>query len=192
MRRIVAVAVVAIVVVVVVGALSASRSDTSQANTVPDTTCPSSTVNQLVAQSVPTASLVPCVAAFGTRWSIDGEDYTSHGTSLSMTGRDAEEVTWKVEVRESCDTTGLEPTGDDAQGAEVWRSDEQTSSTFTRDEVLTFEGGCVASDVSFPVRFDRALVLGDVDAVLQLVPRAALDQQVVQRSDGALTLDPTD
>lgn len=189
MRRVLIGAVVVLVVVAVVGGVSASRSDTSQANTVPGTLCPTATVNQLVAQTVPTASLVPCVSAFGGRWSIDGEDYTSHGTSVSMTGRDSADVTWKITLNPTCATDGLTPSGEQ-QGAEVWQSDAQTDSTFTRTQALTFEGGCVTSKVSFPVRFDRALVLGDVDAALQLVPRAALNDQVIEQSDGALQLDP--
>jgi hypothetical protein len=189
-RRLIIGAVVVILVVAVIGGVSASRSDTSQANTVPGTLCPTSTVNQLVAQTVPTASLVPCASAFGARWSVDGEDYTSDGTSISMTGHDAAEVTWKVTLRSSCDTAGLTQEPDEEHGAAVWRSDVQTDSTFTRTEAFTFDGGCVTSTVSFPVRFDRALVLGDVDAALQLVPRSALNDQVIEHSDGALQLDP--
>jgi len=190
MRRVVVSAVVVLVVVVAIGWFSASRSDTSQAGTVPGTLCPTRTVNQLVAQSVPSASFVPCVSAFGARWSVDGEDYSSSGTSVSMTGHDAADVTWKVTLHTTCDTTGLTPTGDDDQGVEVWRSEQQTDSTVTRDDALVFEGGCVTSDVSFPVRYDRSRVFGDVDAALQLVPRAALDDQVVAQTDGSLSLDP--
>ncbi len=67
------------------------QNDTSEANVVPGTVCPTNTVNDLVAQSVPSASLVPCVSLFGGRWSVDGEDFTSarhHGVDdRSQLGR---------------------------------------------------------------------------------------------------------
>ena len=72
-------AVLVLVAVAVIGVISAMQSDTSEANVVPGTTCPTNSVNDLVAQSVPSASLVPCVALFGGRWSVDGEDFTSDG-----------------------------------------------------------------------------------------------------------------
>jgi hypothetical protein len=190
MRRVIIGAVVVLFVVAVIGGVSATRSDTSDAGTVPGTRCPTATVNQLVAQTVPTASLVPCVSAFGTRWSVDGEDYTSDGTSVSMTGHDSEDVTWKVGLVSECETDGLTTAGSDGSGAEVWQSDEQTDSMSTSTKTFVFDGGCVTSVVGFPTRFDRALVLGDVDEMLQLVPRSALNDQVIARTDGALSLDP--
>lgn len=189
MRKLVVTAVLVLVVVAILGVVSAMQDDTSEARTVPGTACPTSTVNQLVAQTVPTASIVPCVALFGGRWSVDGEDYTSSGTSVSMTGRHAADVTWKVTLHESCDTSGMADLGarDDT---DVQQSETTTASSYTRAQAFTFVGGCVTSTVVVPNEFDRALVLEDVDEALLLVPRALLDAQVRARSDGRFGLDP--
>ena len=57
-----ALAVIVLLAVAVIGAISAMQNDTSGADVVPGTACPTNSVNDLVAQSVPSASLVPCVA----------------------------------------------------------------------------------------------------------------------------------
>jgi hypothetical protein len=189
MRKVVVGAVLVLVVVVLVGLVSATQQDTTEARTVPGTVCPTSTVNQLVAQTVPTATLVPCVSLFGGRWSVDGEGYSSDGTSVSMTGRNAQTVTWKVELHVTCDVASMSPAGA-RDGAVVTQIEDTTASTYTRTQALVFEGGCVTSTLVAPTAFDRALVVEDVDAALVLVPRAALDAQVRLQTDGDLGLDP--
>ena len=190
MRKVTALAVIVLLAVAVIGAISAMQNDTSEANVVPGTACPTNSVNDLVAQSVPSASLVPCVALFGARWSVDGEDFTSHGTKVSMTGHDSSaDVTWKVTFDESCDTSGMTPAGD-TDGAAVSQSEESSGSSTTRTQALVFDGGCVTSKVVIPSRFDHDLVIADVDAALVLVPRSALNAQVRAQTDGRLQLDP--
>lgn len=182
-------AVLVLAVVVAVGLASAMQQDTTAARTVPGTVCPTSTVNQLVAQTVPTATLVPCVALFGERWSVDGEGYSSDGTSVSMTGRNAQSVTWKVELHATCDFTSMTPAG--AHGdIPIVQTESTTSSTYTRTQGLAFDGGCVTSTLVVPDAFDRTLVVDDADAALVLVPRSALDAQVRAQTDGQLGLDP--
>jgi hypothetical protein len=188
-RKLIVVAVVVLVGVAVIGAYSAMQTDTSEANVVPGTVCPTNTVNDLVAQSVPSASLVPCVSMFGGRWSVDGEDFTSDGTTVSMTGRNSAEVTWTVSLAESCDSASMASTGE-SDGAQVAQAETQTDSSYTRTQVLTFDGGCVTSTVVIPSQFDRGLVIADVDGALVLVPRSALNDQVRAATDGRLGLDP--
>jgi hypothetical protein len=188
-RRIIVIAVVVLLVVVVAGSLSALQDDTSQANVVTGTVCPTNTVNELVAQSVPSASLVPCVSLFGGRWSVDGEAYSSDGTTVSMSGQDSADVTWTVTLHESCDTAGMVPAGS-AEGADMAQSASESGSTYTRDQAFTFEGGCVTSTLKVPSRYDRALIESDVDAALVLVSRSALNDQVAADTDGKLQLDP--
>jgi hypothetical protein len=189
MRKLVTGAIVVLVLAVVVGLISASQSDTSQANTVPGTVCPTDTSNQLAAQSVPTASLVPCVALFGGRWSVTSEDYTDDGTRVSMTGEDAPDVQWKVAFDAACDTSGLSASGN-SDGVSVSSSEQQSGSTYERTQAMVFDGGCVTSSVTMPTKFDRGLVLSDVDAALVLVSRLALNDEVREQTDGSLSLDP--
>jgi hypothetical protein len=184
-------AVLVLVVVVVVGVYSATRSDTSQADTVGDTICPTNTSNQIAAQSVPSASLVPCVSLFGGRWTVTAETFSDDGTTFSMVGEDASDVSWKVELAASCDDSPTTPvSGTTQQGASVAERETQSDTTFERVQHLTFPGGCVTSDVTMPLRYDRALVLGDVDDALVLVTRADLNAQVRAQTDGKLGLDP--
>jgi hypothetical protein len=188
-RRLVAVASVVLAAVVVIGLISASQSDTSAANTVPGTVCPTDTSNQLAAQSVPTASLVPCVALLDGLWAVTSEDYTDDGTKVSMTGEDAPDVKWKLTLDPTCDTSGLTPSGV-ADGAAVSSGEQQSGSKYERTEAMVFDGGCVTSTLTMPTKFDRGLVLGAADGSLLLVPRSALDDEVREQSDGKLSLEP--
>ena len=189
MRRVVVGAVAVLALVAAVGLYSATRSDTSQANTVGDTVCPTDTSNQTAAQTVPSASLVPCVALFGGRWSVTSETFTDDGTTVSMVGDDAADVTWKVQLAQSCDVGSARENGR-RDGATVHQRESQTSSSYTRLQYLVFDGGCVVSDLVMPLRYDRALISDDVDAALVLVPRAALNAEVEEQTDGNLRLDP--
>ena len=189
MRRLVVIAVAVLVLVVAVGAVSAARTDTTRGDEVPGTNCPTETSNQLAAQTVPTASLVPCVSFLGGRWSITSESYTDDGTTISMMMEDAPDIQWSVELAPSCDINQLTPRGE-SDGASLFEHEDQSGSSFEREQRLVFDGGCVTSTIDMPERFDRRLVLEDVDEALMFVDRRALDAQVRDQTSGNLSLDP--
>lgn len=68
--------------------------------------------------------------------------------------------------------------------------DVSDSQEFTRTEWFQFTGGCVTSTIVIPARFDRANILGDIDRMLVLVPRSALDGEVRLDTRDSLSLDP--
>jgi hypothetical protein len=188
-RVLVVVAVVALFAALVVGIVASRRSGSSLAETVPGTACPSDSRNLIAAQSVPSASLVPCIAALGGRWSLTSEGYTDDGTQLAYMGEDAPDVTWHVDFSASCDTAGATQSGQQ-QGAAIFRREEQSSSTYSRDQSFVFDGGCVVSSIDVPLRYDRQLILDDIDESLVLVERSALNVEVRDQTDGELQLDP--
>jgi hypothetical protein len=189
MRKVLIGAVLVLVVVLAIAGISAGRNDTAIDKNVPGTNCPTGTENQLAAQTVPSASLVPCITLFGGRWTITGETYDDQLTRIAMVGEDAPEIRWTVELTAGCDPSGLTARAG-VDGASVFEADDQGDSTFSQDRMLVFDGGCVTSSLDMPIRIDRALVLGELDATLMLVERAALDAQVRAQTGGDLGLDP--
>jgi hypothetical protein len=104
----------------------------------------------------------------GGRWSPTSESFTDDGTEVVLTIDEAPDVVWTVTFGASC---SMEEVGEDHR-------------------VMEFEGGCVSSTVEIPTRYDRDLVVDDVDQLLLLVERSALDDEVREQTDGELQLDP--
>jgi hypothetical protein len=129
------------------------------------------------------------VSRFEAEWSVTSETFDDDETTLSMGGDETSAVTWRVTFSASCDSTDATDAGD-RHGAALAERESQTDTTYQRVQYLTFDGGCVTSDVSMPLRYDRALVLGAVDASLLLVDRSDLSLEVREQTDGRLGLDP--
>ena len=54
-----------------------------------------------------------------------------------------------------------------------------------------FDGGCVTTRLTAPAEY-RAQLTGEATAMLGFTTRQALAQELEQRSDGRLNLDPAD
>jgi hypothetical protein len=167
-KFLIAAAVVVLVVAAIVGVVAARSSETTLADTVPGTECPSDSRNLIAAQSVPSATMVPCISLLSSRWSVTSESYTDDGTKLNLTIEEAPDVHWTVTFDEQCSTNG---SGD-------------------VERVLEFDGGCVVSMVTVPDRYNRDLIIDDMLEQLQLVERRALNDEVRDGTDGELQLDP--
>lgn len=189
MKRAVVAAIVVLVVVFGVGVFSATRRDIRQENVVADTVCPTDSSNTLAAQSVPTATFVPCVSLLDGGWSITSETFDDNGTTIAMTGTDAVDLRWDLDFAESCSTDGLTREGQSGQVTSYVR-EETSGSTHEREHVQVFDGGCVTSALEVPTKYDRTQVLDDVDATLLLIPRSDIDLEVREQTDGELGLDP--
>jgi hypothetical protein len=188
-KRAVVVSIVALVVVFGVGVFSATRQDVRQENVVADTICPTDSTNTLAAQSVPTATFVPCVSLLGGRWSVTSETFDDDGTTITMTGTDAVDLRWDVAFADVCDTDDLTRDGQSGDVTSYLREDT-SGSAHEREHVQVFAGGCVTSTLDIPTKYDRAQVLEDVDATLVLIPRSDIDREVREQTDGNLGLDP--
>lgn len=189
MKRAVVASIVVLVVVFGVGVYAATRGDIRQENVVADTICPTDSSNTLAAQSVPTATFVPCVSLLDSRWSMTSATFDDNGTTIKMTGTDSVDLHWDVVFADSCSTDDL--TLDGHSGEVTSYSREETSQlAHEREHVQVFDGGCVTSTLEVPTKYDRARVLEDVDATLVLIPRADIDLEVREQTDGELGLDP--
>jgi hypothetical protein len=167
-RVLLVVGIVVLAVVAIVGVVAARSSESTLAETVPGTACPSDSRNLIAAQSVPSATMVPCISQLSSRWTVTSESYTDDGTKLTLAIEEAPDVQWTVTFDEQCSTT--EPSDD--------------------DRVFEFEGGCVSSTVTVPPRYNRQLIIDDMLQQLELIDRGALDQEVRDQTDGELQLDP--
>jgi hypothetical protein len=141
----------------------------------------------LLAQSVPSATELPCVSEFPAGWTFGGSDISS-GLSRFWLDSDRGGIhAVEVSLRASCDTTGAveeRPAPDEASARVFVRPDSLTPS-FTGVRFLTFDGGCIGYTFRFASGASSTLAIEAVEA-LSLLPRATIVAHV--REDPGLVL----
>ena len=142
----------------------------------------------LMAQSVPSASLVPCVQLLPVGWSV-AEVAVNNGRSVITLNHDrAGRAAMVVELTASasCDLAGASEVTSEQPGARrYYRTDAGSSET----RLYVFPGGCVTQ--RFRAAAPSAGRMSDTAASeLGFIAREGLRQALSQRSHGRLELDP--
>lgn len=141
----------------------------------------------LLAQSVPSATELPCVAEFPAGWTFGGSD-VSRGFGRFWLDSDRGGLhAVEVSLRASCDTAGAveeEPAPDEA-GTRVFARPDSLKPSFTGARFLLFEGGCIGYTFHFGSGAPSTLAIEAIDA-LSLLPRATVVAEV--RKDPGLIL----
>lgn len=140
----------------------------------------------LEAQSVPTATRLPCIAELPIGWSFAGILVNDAGTTLWLSHDRAGFQAVEVELTTSCDvSSGVEvPPGPDEVGMRVYQQPTSLD-PYTGSRSLTFEGDCIVYRYRFAPDSEPALVI-EADRALSSLPRATVVSQV--RRDLDLTV----
>jgi hypothetical protein len=144
----------------------------------------------LVAQSVPSAQLLPCLRALPVGWIFHMLD-AQHGRTrvlLSAGDRDGEhKVTLLLEA--SCDVAGAREVSSGQPGARRYDRVSPVTAGYRADRYYVFAGGCVTH--RYDLRGRAGAEAADaLSAGLGFVSRSTVAATVNQRSHGRLTLDP--
>ena len=136
----------------------------------------------LSAQAVPSAAMLPCIAALPAGWSIGGADISSGKTSLWLDSDRAGPAAITVTLTAACDTSGAQQIPSDQPGTRRFEHPLSLPPRFTDLRFYTFPGGCVTYRFAFapgasPVLADAA------DTALSFQPRSAL-VDFVRRTEG--------
>jgi tRNA A-37 threonylcarbamoyl transferase component Bud32 len=143
----------------------------------------------LLAQSVPSASLVPCLRPLPVGWMM-GTVTINDGRSVIPLNHDrAGPGVLVIRLTATCDTRGAtEVSSDQPQVRRYQRIDRQTprleATRFDR-----FQGGCVTAQATVPAA-NQAEITGQLPTILGYTSRQALQQALDERSDGRQRLDP--
>jgi hypothetical protein len=146
----------------------------------------------LMAQSVPTATWVPCLrTALPLGWVFHHLDARDDVSFFSLdSDRDGQEAI-TVRLEESCDTSGATEIPSDRDGMERLERVTLTTPHFEGERYYLFDGGCI----TFVFRLDgesRGEPLALVTQAVGAVSRTDLLRQVRDESDGRLSLDPAE
>jgi hypothetical protein len=141
----------------------------------------------LIAQSVPSATELPCVAEFPAGWTFGGSDISSGLARFWLDSDRGGIHAVEVSLRPSCDTTGAveERPAPDEAGSRVFVRPDSLKPSFTGARFLLFDGGCIGYTFRFASGTSPALAIEAIEAI-SMLPRATIVASV--RKDLGLTL----
>jgi hypothetical protein len=144
----------------------------------------------LMAQSVPSASQVPCVRELPTGWLIAQVAVNSGRSVITLNHDRAGPGAIVAELTASCDLGGAAEVGSDQPGMRRYERTERSAPQFSATRFDVFPGGCLTSRMT-AVAGQQPVLLAEAPRILGLTTRQALQQALAARSDRRLRLDPT-
>jgi tRNA A-37 threonylcarbamoyl transferase component Bud32 len=141
----------------------------------------------LIAQAVPSATQVPCLAALPAGWALGDVDIERYEASFSLDSDQAGEraVEAMLQPRDRCELDGAVPTPSDEVGTERLERPDQLAPGLRTTRFYLFPGGCVTYRFDFADDAGPELIF-DVEQALGFVPRVVLADDV--RDETGLTL----
>jgi hypothetical protein len=142
----------------------------------------------LQAQSVPSASLVPCVELL-PGWRMLGANARNGWSEFTLNHDQAGNRAMVVRLTPTCDPAGATEMPSQRPGVRHYERTERRTNRFTATWYHQFPGGCVTSRLDSTSDLDGTFAT-QAPRVLGFVTRQALQQALAQRSNGRLQLDP--
>lgn len=141
----------------------------------------------LVAQSVPTASYVPCLAELPAGWSVTRFDAARGGTAFELLSDRADERPVTVRLGRRCSTANASPEPPRTAGGRTYLRLGSISPRYAGTLLDVFPGGCVTYRFDF-ARGPHLALMEELLASVDLLPRRQLRLEL--RRDLDLELDP--
>jgi len=127
----------------------------------------------LSAQAVPSAAMLPCIAALPPGWSTRGADISSGRVRLWLDSDRAGTGAITVTLTAACDTSGAQQILSDQPGTRRFEHPQSLAPQFSGLRFYTFPGGCITYRFSFAP--GASPVLADaVGSALSFQPRVTL------------------
>jgi hypothetical protein len=136
----------------------------------------------LSAQAVPSAALLPCIAALPAGWSVGGVDISSGKVRLRLDSDRAGPAAITVTLTATCDTSGAQQIPSDRPGMRRLERPLSLVPAYSGVRYYTFPGGCVTYRFAFAPGASPALAT-TVDSAVAFMPRSEL-VGYVRRTEG--------
>lgn len=138
----------------------------------------------ILAQAVPTAAYVPCIADDDSPWRFSSLTVREGRARLSLVYIDPSARSARVELTPSCDVGSLtpQPTADEP-GVERFVRTSTLSPRLAGVDFARFEGGCVTTTFDLPRDADASERLLDLDTTVGLYPRERLTRELDREYD---------
>ena len=143
----------------------------------------------LEAQSVPSASLVPCVRTRLPGWKVADVAVNNGRTVIALDHDRAGAEAVVVRLTGGCDTTGTVETPAQAPGVHHYERVERLAGAFSARWYDRFPGGCLTYQLHSTSDPEGRFAV-ELPTLLGYTSRDGLRQALIQRSDERLRLDP--
>jgi hypothetical protein len=132
----------------------------------------------LMAQSVPSATLIPCIESFPAGWSYGGSDVSNTAARFWLDSDRGGLHAVEVALAISCRITGaVDVTNSTSEGGVRVYLDEFDLHPFTANKYFVFPGGCVTYRYRFGPEAEATLAL-EADEAVTFNPRTVLVAKV--------------
>jgi membrane-associated phospholipid phosphatase len=142
----------------------------------------------LMAQSVPSASLVPCVETRLPGWTVANVAVNDGRSVITLDHDRAGPAAVVMRMAAACDPTGAAKVPSGAPGVRRFGGVERGAGGFSATWWDRFPGGCVTYRLHSTADVDGRFT-AELPALLRFASREELRQALSQRSDGRLQLD---
>ena len=181
----------------VIGGSTGCASDTTATTELPTCATGDQTASNgviLMAQSVPTASWVPCLrTTLPLGWTFQHLDARNGISRFWLNSDRAGQKAIEVRLEKSCTTSGATEIHSDREGMRRLERVTMTTPQFHGKRYYVFPGGCITFVFQLGGDSDnRGEPLALATQAVGAVSRADLLQQVHDESGGRLSLDPPD
>jgi hypothetical protein len=140
----------------------------------------------IVAQSVPGAAYVPCVAVLLPGWSFESFHVDDDGTRFSLLS-DRSDRPVDVELAATCDVGTATPVAPRDEAVRTYLLTESVSPRYAGRFYDVFVGGCVTYEFDF-ARGPHIALIDELQRAVHLYPRRQLRQELHDQL--GITLDP--
>ena len=192
LRRVGLLGCVLLLVVAVIASAWASFSNQMATNTaleINDVGCTDFQPLWLEAQSVPSASLVPCIRALPAGWTFANVAVNNGHSEITFHHDRAGVGAVVVRLTVACATAGTDEVVATEARVRRYRRVERLPGRVTTIWYDRFPGGCVTTQMTAPTTL-RAPLAREAALALDFTTRKALSQVLETRSAGRLHLDP--
>lgn len=140
----------------------------------------------IVAQSVPGAAYLPCIADMPPGWSFGSFDVDDDGTRFSLRS-DRSDRPVDVELAATCDVGSATPVAPRDEGVRTYLLTESVSPRYAGRFYDVFADGCITYQFDF-ARGPHIALIDEMQRAVQLYPRRVLRQELHDQL--GITLDP--
>jgi hypothetical protein len=128
---------------------------------------------ELMARSVPSATLVPCVTELPAGWTFDGFTADDAGSTFILAGPESDAATAVVTFADGCPNAIGRSVRSDEDGTELLQ-EISGRTPYAARWTYRFDGGCAHVDVDLPADADVDRTTRELVRALSFVPGGAL------------------
>jgi len=136
----------------------------------------------LSAQAVPSAAMLPCIAALPSGWTVGGTGIGNGHVQFWLDSDQAGPQAVTITLTATCDTSGAVRIPSDQPGARRFEHPLSLAPRFTLTRFYTFAGGCVTYQFSFVEGAARSLAI-PIDTAIAFESRSVLVDHVRRTED---------